>query len=41
MFEKILIASRGDQLATASAAVKPNCIVAESRKAIETRSKNV
>lgn len=41
MFEKILIANRGDQLATASAAAKPNCVVAESHETIETRSKNV
>lgn len=32
MFEKILIANRGDQLPAGSAAAKPNCIAAESRK---------
>ena len=41
MFEKILIANRGDQLPLGSAAAKPNCAVAESHKAIETRGKNV
>jgi hypothetical protein len=32
MFEKILIANRGDQLPTGSAAAKPNCVAAVSRK---------
>ena len=32
MFEKILIANRGDQLPTGSEAAKPNCVAAESRK---------
>ncbi|MDO8291604.1 MAG: hypothetical protein Q7T29_01860 [Gallionella sp.] len=32
MFEKILIANRGDQLPTGSAAAQPNCAAAESRK---------
>jgi len=41
MFEKILIANRGDQLALASAAAKPNSVVAESHKDIETRRENV
>jgi len=40
MFEK-MIANRGDQLALASAAAKPNCIVAESHWSIETRSTHV
>jgi len=38
MFEKILIANRGDQLPVGSAATKLNCVVAESHAAIETRS---
>ena len=32
MFEKILIANRGDQLPKGSAAAQPNCPVAESHK---------
>jgi hypothetical protein len=32
MFEKILIANRGDQVPSGSAAAKPNCIAAEGRK---------
>jgi hypothetical protein len=32
MFEKILIANRGDQLPIGSAAAQPNRTVAESRK---------
>jgi hypothetical protein len=47
MFEKILIANRGDQLPIGSAATKLiaklaqlNCTVAESHMAIETRSLN-
>ncbi|MDO8294648.1 MAG: hypothetical protein Q7T29_17550 [Gallionella sp.] len=32
MFEKILIANRGDQLPTGSAAAQPNRTAAESRK---------
>lgn len=32
MFEKILIANRGDQLPKGSAAAQPNCTAAESRK---------
>lgn len=32
MFEKILIANRGDQLPAGGAAAQPNCIVAESRE---------
>jgi hypothetical protein len=31
MFEKILIANRGDQLPNGGAAAKPNCIAAISR----------
>jgi hypothetical protein len=31
MFEKILIANRGDQLPTGSEAAKPNCVAAASR----------
>ena len=41
MFEKILIANRGDQLAIANVAAKPNRILAESHKDIETRRENV
>jgi hypothetical protein len=32
MFEKILIANRGDQPPTGGAAAQPNCAAAESRK---------
>ena len=32
MFEKILIANRGDQPPTGGAAAQPNCIAAVSRK---------
>ena len=32
MFEKKLIANRGDQLPAGSAAAKPNCTAAKSRK---------
>ena len=32
MFEKILIANRGDQLPKGSTAAQPNCPVAESHK---------
>ena len=32
MFEKILIANRGDQPPTGGAAAKPNCAAAASRK---------
>ena len=32
MFEKILIANRGDQPPTSGAAAQPNCPAAESRK---------
>ena len=32
MFEKILIANRGDQLSSGSAAAQPNCPAAEGRK---------
>lgn len=32
MFEKILIANRGDQLPHGGAAAKPNCLVAVSRQ---------
>jgi len=32
MFEKILIANRGDQLPTGSAAAQPNSAAAEGRK---------
>jgi hypothetical protein len=43
MFEKILIANRGDQRLQGRAAAKcfstqPNCVVAASHQAIETRS---
>jgi hypothetical protein len=31
MFEKILIANRGDQLPNGGAAAKPNCFAASSR----------
>ena len=48
MFEKVLIANRGDQLILGSAAAKlieqlvqPNCVVAESQRAIETRGYDV
>jgi len=39
MFEKNLIANRGDQLPAGSTATKLNCVVAASHAAIETRSK--
>jgi hypothetical protein len=32
MFEKILIANRGDQQPTGDAAAQPNCVAAESRR---------
>jgi len=32
MFEKILIANRGDQLPSGGAAAQPNCVAAEGRK---------
>jgi len=32
MFEKILIANRGDQPPVGGAAAKPNCAASESRK---------
>ena len=32
MFEKVLIANRGDQLPHGSAAAKPNCTVAAGHK---------
>ncbi len=32
MFEKILIANRGDQPPAGGAAAQPNCIAAESRE---------
>ena len=32
MFEKILIANRGDQQPIGGAAAQPNCVAAESRK---------
>jgi len=36
MFEKILIANRGDQLPTGGAAAQPNCAAAASRKSYLT-----
>ena len=36
MFEKILIANRGDQPPTGGAAAQPNCAAAESRKRYST-----
>jgi len=39
MFEKILIANRGDQPLESGAAAKPNCVAAESRKGCFTAEK--
>lgn len=36
MFEKILIANRGDQPPTGGAAAKPNCVAAVSRESYFT-----
>ncbi len=36
MFEKILIANRGDQPPAGGAAAQPNCAAAESRKGVFT-----
>jgi hypothetical protein len=40
MFEKILIANRGDQPLTGGAAAQPNCAAAESRESYFTAETN-